>query len=299
MLDTPISAASQPIGRVIAVNGAQSTVDLSARAGTGETPTVGRFMGLTTAKAIIIGLITDVSEQPAQVAGSGQPFRKVAHLDLIGELLSRPSGAPRFQRGVTEYPNIGDGAAMLGERELRLVYGAADADHAHIGDLQQNTNIGVHIDIDNLVSRHFAILGATGVGKSSGVAIILQKILDTRPNLRVFLVDPHNEYSRCFGDKANVLNPRNLRLPFWLFNFEETIDAFFGGRPGVEDEVEEEAAIESAVEAIAAQDTAPDNVTEEDMAEGVVVEKDVAESESEVFGATNKVDKHVAEGQVA
>ena len=100
------------------------------------------------------------------------------------------------------------------------------------------TNIGVHIDIDHLVSRHFAILGATGVGKSSGVAIILQKILETRPNLRIFLVDPHNEYGRCFGDKANVLNPRNLRLPFWLFNFEETIDAFFGGRPGLEEEVE-------------------------------------------------------------
>ena len=94
------------------------------------------------------------------------------------------------------------------------------------------------MDIDHLVSRHFAILGATGVGKSSGVAIILQKILETRPNLRVFLVDPHNEYGRCFGDKAQVLNPRNLRLPFWLFNFEETIDAFFGGRPGVDEEVE-------------------------------------------------------------
>jgi DNA helicase HerA-like ATPase len=162
----------------------------------------------------------------------------VAHLDLIGELISIQGGAPRFQRGVTEYPNIGDNAMMLGERELRMVYGNADADHAHVGDLQQNPNIGVHIDIDNLISRHFAILGATGVGKSSGVAIILQKILDTRPNLRVFLVDPHNEYGRCFGDKANVLNPRNLRLPFWLFNFEETIDAFFGGRPGVEEEVE-------------------------------------------------------------
>ena len=99
-------------------------------------------------------------------------------------------------------------------------------------------NIDVHIDIDQLVSRHFAILGATGVGKSSGVAIILQKILDTRPNLRIFLVDPHNEYGRCFGDKAQVLTPRNLRLPFWLFNFEETVDAFFGGRPGVDEEVE-------------------------------------------------------------
>jgi hypothetical protein len=88
------------------------------------------------------------------------------------------------------------------------------------------------------VSRHFAIVGATGVGKSSGVAIILQKILDTRPNLRIFLVDPHNEYGRCFGEKAQVLTPRNLRLPFWLFNFEETVDAFFGGRPGVDEEVE-------------------------------------------------------------
>src|SRR6185436_21164819 len=52
------------------------------------------------------------------------------------------------------------------------------------------------------------------------------------------LIDPHNEYARCFGDKAQVLTPRNLRLPFWLFNFEETVDAFFGGRPGVAEEVE-------------------------------------------------------------
>ena len=238
MLDTANSSSSQSIGRVIAVNGSQSTVEIGPRAMGGEAPTVGRFMGLTTAKALIIGLITDVSEQPAPLANSGSPFRKVLHLDLIGELLNVHGGAPRFQRGVTEYPNIGDAAAMLGERELRMVYGAADCDHAHVGDLQQNNNIVVHIDVDNLVSRHFAILGATGVGKSSGVAIILQKILDTRPNLRVFLVDPHNEYGRCFGDKANVLNPRNLRLPFWLFNFEETIDAFFGGRPGIKEEVE-------------------------------------------------------------
>jgi len=35
-----------------------------------------------------------------------------------------------------------------------------------------------------------------------------------------------------------VLFRSNLRLPFWLFNFEEVIDAFFGGRPGVDEEVE-------------------------------------------------------------
>ena len=236
--DTAATTAAHSIGRVIAVDGAQASVELTARATVGDNPTVGKFMSLKTLKSVIIGLITDVGEQTVVVAGAGPSYRKVARLDLIGEILTDASGISRFQRGITEYPNIGDGAAKLGEPELRMIYGAADTDHAHIGDLQQNPNIGVHIDIDHLVSRHFAILGATGVGKSSGVAIILQKILETRPNLRIFLVDPHNEYGRCFGDKANVLNPRNLRLPFWLFNFEETVDAFFGGRPGVEEEVE-------------------------------------------------------------
>jgi hypothetical protein len=216
-----------------------ATIELNARKNGGEHPTVGKFMGMMAGKAVIIGLVTDIGEQAMLASGGEQSFRKVARLDLVGEIRAGANnGAARFMRGVMEYPNIGDGAVLLTENELRLVYGAADADHAHVGDLQQNTNIGVHIDIDHLVSRHFAIVGATGVGKSSGVAIILQKILDTRPNLRIFLVDPHNEYGRCFGDKAQVLTPRNLRLPFWLFNFEETVDAFFGGRPGVDEEVE-------------------------------------------------------------
>ena len=34
-----------------------------------------------------------------------------------------------------------------------------------------------------------------------------------------------------------MLNPRNLKLPFWLFNFEEIVDVFYRGRPGVEEEV--------------------------------------------------------------
>jgi DNA helicase HerA-like ATPase len=237
------AASSQPgpggLGRVSVVGGAQATVELSDTAVLRESPTVGKFMGLSAASRTIIGLITEVGEQTpfAGNPGAKSTPRKVAQLDLIGEIRSE-SGAMQFQRGITDYPNIGDMARLLDEGELRLIYGAAGPDHAHVGDLQQNPNIGVHIDIDHLVSRHFAVLGATGVGKSSGVAIILKQILEARPNLRIFLVDPHNEYSPCFGDKAQVLTPRNLRLPFWLFNFEETVDVFFGGRPGVDEEIE-------------------------------------------------------------
>ena len=233
-----MSPRPESIGRVVNISGSQAAVELVGCAPGGDTPTVGKFLGLKTDKAVIIGLVTEVGEESIAVAPGGQTFRKVARLDLIGEIRLSSKGDLRFQRGFSEYPNIGDAALMLTENMLRLVYGTADADHAYIGDLQQNPNIRVHIDIDQLVSRHFAILGATGVGKSSGVAILLQKVLDTRPNLRIFLIDPHNEYGRCFGDKAQVLTPRNLRLPFWLFNFEEINDVFFGGRPGIAEEVE-------------------------------------------------------------
>lgn len=226
------------IGRVVGISGSQASVELGARAGGDDQPTVGKFMGLKTSKAVIIGLITHVAEETL-AAGTGSPtYRKVARLDLIGEIRSNDKAALFFQRGFSEYPNIGDATIMLTESMLRVVYGTADANRAHIGELQQNPNIHVHIDIDHLVSRHFAVLGATGVGKSSGVAVILRKILDTRPNLRIFLIDPHNEYGNCFGDKAEVLTPRNLRLPFWLFNFEEIVDVLFGERSGVLEEVE-------------------------------------------------------------
>ncbi len=227
------------IGRVAQVGGAHAVVELEGRAPTHEHATVGKFMGLMTGKTIIIALVTEVAEKPVSVTGGAPIFRKMARVDLIGEIKVEPKPARRASSAAS--PNIPISATApccSTERDLRLVYGSADTDHAHIGDLQQNPNIGVHIDIDQLVSRHFALLGATGVGKSSGVVIILQQILAARPNLRIFLVDPHNEYSHCFGDKAQVLNPRNLRLPFWLFNFEETVDVFFGGRPGVDEEIE-------------------------------------------------------------
>jgi DNA helicase HerA-like ATPase len=120
---------------------------------------------------------------------------------------------------------------------LRLIYDISGSDTIDIGHLQQDPTIGAYVNVDEMLSKHFAILGTTGVGKSSGVALILNQILDARPNLRLFLLDGHNEYARCFGDRALVLNPRNLKLPFWLFNFEEAIDVFFGGRPGVEEEI--------------------------------------------------------------
>src|SRR5664279_3770201 len=138
---TPARPGLDLIGRVAAVSGSQATVELNARNAGGERPTVGKFMGMVAGKTVIIGLVTDIGEQAMLAPAGGQMFRKVARLDLVGEIRSGEAGAACFQRGVMEYPNIGDGALLLSDNELRLVYGGADDDHAHVGDLQQKTNI--------------------------------------------------------------------------------------------------------------------------------------------------------------
>jgi len=235
-----VLSAERTCGHILSVSGSQASVGLPAASidpARSAAVTVGKFLRVQRSKSLLIGMITEVT-QDITAAAREQGFRAAARLDMMGEIHRRADGSHYFQRGVTDYPAIGDPAALITHDELRLIYDVArSASTIDIGELQQDETIGAHVNVDEMLSKHFAVLGTTGVGKSSGVALILRQILEARPNLRLFLLDGHNEYARCFGDKALVLNPRNLRLPFWLFNFEETIDVIFAGRPGVDEEV--------------------------------------------------------------
>ena len=230
--------APQPasLGRVISVRGSLARVGLMATSQINDAnvrATVGQFFGIRTATTIIVAMITEVSRENLPATDN---YIAIASVDLLGEIAAGPSG--RFQRGVTSYPTIGDLVDVLTNQQLRTVYAPSKAEPINIGTLQQDPSVIAYVDVEDMLSKHFAVLGSTGVGKSSGVSLLLNEILRVRPNLRVFLLDVHNEYGRCFGDKALVLNPRNLKLPFWLFNFEEFVDVIFGGRPGVPEELE-------------------------------------------------------------
>src|SRR3954469_6406142 len=232
--------AGPTCGRILSVSGSQASVGLpleSIDPVREASITVGKFLRIQRAKSLLVGMVTEVTQDITNAARE-QGYRAAARLDMMGEIRQRDDGKHYFQRGVTDYPAIGDPAALITRDELRLIYDISGSDTIDIGHLQQDTSIGAYVNVDDMLNKHFAILGTTGVGKSSGVALILQEILKARPNLRLFLLDGHNEYGRCFGDYAQVLNPRNLKLPFWLFNFEETVDGICGGRPGLDDELE-------------------------------------------------------------
>jgi DNA helicase HerA-like ATPase len=222
---------------VVSVGGAQAGVRLAppAAGSTSEEArvTVGKFMSIQAGRNIVVGVITEVGGGGAAADG-----RLTARIDLLGEIRRGDGGRPIFQRGVTGYPVVGDRVDVLSSEAMRVVYDPGSAETIKIGQLQQDSSVSAYIRVNEMLRKHFAFFGSTGVGKSSGVAVILRAVLEAKPDLRVFLIDPHNEYARSFRDKAQVLNPKNLKLPFWLFNFEETVDVFFRGRPGLEEEVE-------------------------------------------------------------
>ncbi|MCS3725221.1 hypothetical protein FHR88_000246 [Bradyrhizobium betae] len=196
--------------------------------------TVGRFVSIRCASSVIVAMITEVS---CENLSSSDNYIAIASVDLLGEIHNAADKA-KFQRGVTNYPTIGDSVDLITSQELRTIYAPTGSDQINVGFLQQDRSVVAYVDVEEMLSKHFAVLGSTGVGKSTGVSLLLNEILKARPNLRIFLLDVHNEYGRCFGDRALVLNPRNLKLPFWLFNFEEIVDVLFGGRAGVPEELD-------------------------------------------------------------
>jgi uncharacterized protein len=226
------------LGKVIAVSGSTASVAmLSTALGTdGARVTVSKFVMVHCGRSQVVGLVTGIFWD-LPVFARQQGYDAIAELNLMGEINPDKTGAAQFRRAISNYPGIGDPATLLTSDQFRLVYKKFDAATGTIGTLHDDPSMEVYINVNELLSKHFAVLGTTGVGKSCGVAVILQQALQSRPDLRIFLLDAHNEYGKCFGEQAQVLNPINFKLPFWLFDSEEIVDVFFAGRPRNDDEI--------------------------------------------------------------
>jgi uncharacterized protein len=164
-----------PIGNVHSVDGSQVSVGLvgGQPGGLYEAGiTVGKFVKIQNGKAPIVGVIAEVSIQ-APLRIREQDFQGTARVDLMGEIDGRDGGPICFRRGVTTYPTIGYPVEPLTYDEMRAIFDGSGSKSIKIGHLQQDSTIDVRVDINEMLSKHFAILGTTGVGKSSAVAVIL------------------------------------------------------------------------------------------------------------------------------
>ncbi len=225
--------ADRSIGRVLACNGARATIGTTLpRSGTPgpDTWTIGRMISINLGRSRIVGIVYEIR---AVRENWDEQADNAVHIDveLLGEVLDNEGGRPYFQNGITTYPAIGAIAHRIRAGDLALVHDLGARAGVAIGHLTQDATIPATVCIEDLLSRHFALVGTTGVGKSSAVALLLRKAVAARPKLRVLVLDPHNEYAHAFPDKAVTVDAQSLDLPFWMFRLEEFADVVFRGRP--------------------------------------------------------------------
>jgi DNA helicase HerA-like ATPase len=236
------------IGRVISVSGNSVTIQLSDSVKSNSPiidgvvyriGQIGSFLKIPLGYASLFGIVTKIgaSAIPENLSEAIKDNYDILAnqqwlaITLIGEQIGS-----RFERGISQSPTTGDTVHIVTLSDLENVYGGYNEQASiNIGNISVSESLNAYLHLDKLISRHFAILGSTGSGKSNAVGITLNAIIDKRfPHARVLLLDPHGEYNSVFSDNATVFRvntareDKRLYIPYWALSFSEFISLFDG-----------------------------------------------------------------------
>ncbi len=235
--------APPPLGKIVLIDGTTARVLLTNAPPGGapvesDQPYVGTVVSVNTGGAIVLCLITSMRVADAQ-NNPDLNGNRVMDIEMVGELpIQDDKYLCTFRRGVSVYPKLGDTVYLPTRNILEKAYYFGSFDGVEIGRIHQDPTIPAVIKINEMLGKHFAILGSTGTGKSCTVALILREFLAKQPQSHIVLVDPHNEYASCFGDLSNIISLDTLCLPFWFLNFEEIVEILLDGKEDNGAEVE-------------------------------------------------------------
>ena len=250
-LHTSISAGEQErrdtlkrgnrfLGRVVACSGSRATI--AALAENGETSltelwSVGRLISISVGENRVVALVYSMHTATNDWGEEIDNLFRI-EVELMGEVHVGPSGREEFSAGISDYPYLGAIAHRIRTADLARIYDTGKDETCIIGKLTQDETLDAAIHVPSMLSKHFAIVGTTGVGKSTAVSLLLNKAIASDPKLRVLILDPHNEFAAAFPDLAVVIDTDTLDLPFWLMKLEEFAEVIFRGRPPVPEELD-------------------------------------------------------------
>jgi energy-coupling factor transporter ATP-binding protein EcfA2 len=250
MHNQPSSPDPSRLGTVEDVNGSSISVKLSENTPgglmfvSGEAYRVGQVGGFVRIPSGYVDLFGIISQVGAGAApGPPELAPQLGNRWLRVELVGEGRRGIKFERGISQYPSIGDTVHVATESDLKTVYAPGDEDgYVAIGRVSSAESIRAFLDLNRLVSRHSAVVGSTGSGKSTAVASLLGVISnrDRFNSARVVLFDMHGEYAKAFGTLARVFRvgadtnagERELHVPFWALTAEEFISLAMGSVSG-------------------------------------------------------------------
>jgi uncharacterized protein len=198
---------------------------------------LGSFVRIPLGYVDLFGVVSQVGAGavPERLSADARHGDRWMTVQLVGEGTRHSP----FRRGLSQYPTIGDTVHIVTEEDLSRIYGELDAPNfVRVGHLATSDAIPALVDINRLVTRHSAVVGTTGSGKSTTVAGILAALSDPNafPSARIIVLDIHGEYAKALSDRATIfrINPnerkkeRPLYIPYWAMTFDELLAVTWG-----------------------------------------------------------------------
>jgi uncharacterized protein len=231
---------NRQLGNIVACSGSRATIAASVVNGDTnltELWSVGRLITINVGKNRVVALVDSMqTKEKVWSADQNNVFR--VEVELLGEVALLEDGTEKFSTGISQYPYLGALAHQIRSSDLQKIYENKNLESRIIGKLSQDESIDATIHIPSMLSKHFAIVGSTGVGKSTAVSLLLREAVISDPKLRVLILDPHNEFAAAFPDLSVVIDTERLDLPFWLMKLEEFAEVIFRGRPPIGEELD-------------------------------------------------------------
>lgn len=229
------------LGLVTSISGPTVTVSLAESLASGiamikghmyRVAQVGGFVRIPQGYQDLFGIVSEVGASADSAKASGGRWMRV---ELAGEALGQ-----NFERGLSQLPSINDAVHIVTEADLKRIYGREGQNQIKIGTLSSSDSIAVKLSLDALVTRHCAVLGSTGSGKSTTIASLLRSIV--RPNQeggapasRILLLDLHGEYTTALADFSRVYSAtpqpgeQALYVPYWALQSKDLLEFIAGG----------------------------------------------------------------------
>jgi len=162
----------------------------------------------------------------------------VLDINLVGEIKNQ-----RFVTGVTSKPLLNSTIKLVSNEKVPYIIGIPN--YVENRDLILGTspifeNVKIGVEMNDFFSKHFAIIGSTGSGKSCGVARIFQNLFSKKNSIpykaSIFLFDAYGEYHNAFKNineinnnisfKAYTTNTESgdteiIKIPLWFLGVDD------------------------------------------------------------------------------
>lgn len=195
---------------------------------------IGAFVRIPLGYVQLYGLCTEVgaTAAPPNLNENFDGQARWLAVSLFGEAIGSS-----FERGVSQYPTIGDEVHLVLPGDLETIYGSLRGDgKLNVGHVSASTSVPAGLNLNKLVSRHSAVVGSTGSGKSNFIGVLLGLLTESRfPSARVLVIDPHGEYAAASRNHGSVFrvsltaeDGESLVVPYWALPFDQLLDLGFG-----------------------------------------------------------------------